>query len=290
MTSAGRENRMLPPGVEPDPKPYVELQNPIVVDRNVMRKSLLASMIEVVEHNSRLRERIALFEIGPIYLAGESEDGLPDELSRLVIALSGQRGEPDWLPALEGQFDYYDLKGVTDELLEGLHLGQPVAYQDTDYPMYHPGKCARITVGGRQVGVLGELHPAVHAQLELGAAPVLAAALDLDTLRALTPDRHDTAMVPNFPPVLEDLALIVAEDMPAAMVEDYIRQTGGADLADVRLFDVYRGDQIGAGKKSLAYALTYQAPDRTLTDNEVAKLRKKIVGRLEREVGAVLRA
>ena len=215
---------------------------------------------------------------------------LPDEEARLVIALTGQRAEADWLPGLEGVFDYYDLKGITDDLLAGLHLDQPVAYEAASYPMYHPGKCARITVGGRQVAVLGELHPAVYEQGDYGDHPVLAAAFDLDALRELTPQRHTASDVPVFPPVLEDLAFIVDDDLPAAQVEHYIRQTGGKELADVRLFDVYRGEQLGEGKKSLAYALTYQAPDRTLTDNDVAKLRKKIVGRLEREVGAVLRA
>jgi phenylalanyl-tRNA synthetase beta chain len=290
MTNAEREARALPPGVEPDPKPHVQLLNPIATDRDVMRKSLLASVLEVIETNARLRERIAIFEIGSIYLTGENEEGLPDEESRLVIALTGQRAEADWLPALEGQFDYYDLKGITDDLLAGLYLDQPVAYETASYPMYHPGKCARLTLGGRQVAVLGELHPEVHARHDFGDAPVLAAAFDLDTLRALTPERHSLEAVSAFPPVLEDLALIVDEGLPAAQVEGYIRQTGGAALAEVRLFDVYRGEQIGAGRKSLAYALTYQAPDRTLTDEEVAKLRKKIVGRLEREVGAVLRA
>ena len=112
---------MLPPDVTPDPKPYVELVNPITVDRNVMRKSLISSVLEVLERNANLRERLAVFEIGRIFI--QSENGpLPDELPRLVIALAGSRQDPDWLGADTGDMDFYDLKGVTDALLEALHL------------------------------------------------------------------------------------------------------------------------------------------------------------------------
>jgi phenylalanyl-tRNA synthetase beta chain len=106
----------------------------------------------------------------------------------------------------------------------------------------------------------------------------------------VVPDRFEAQPVPSYPPVLEDIALIVDEDIPAAKVEALIAQTGGKTVTDVALFDVYRGDQIGKGKKSLAYSLTYQVEDRTLTDEEVAKIRNKIVKRLEKELGAKLRS
>ncbi|HEY2980042.1 MAG TPA: hypothetical protein VGJ22_02580, partial [Anaerolineales bacterium] len=113
--------------------------------------------------------------------------------------------------------------------------------------------------------------------------------LDLAALRSAAP-AYGIEPVPDFPPVLEDIAVIVDESVPAARVEGLIRQTGGATLSAVRLFDVFRGEQIGAGKKSLAYSLTYQAPDKTLTDAEAAAIRNKIVKRLEQEVGAKLRS
>jgi phenylalanyl-tRNA synthetase beta chain len=130
----------------------------------------------------------------------------------------------------------------------------------------------------------------VHAQYDFSDAPVLGAFFYLDTLYEIAPVLHDVAPVSAYPPVLEDIALVVDASLPAAEVEAMIRQTGGKALTDVRLFDVYQGEQIGKGKKSLAYSLTYQAEDRTLTDKEVAKLRRKIVGRLEREMGAQLRS
>jgi phenylalanyl-tRNA synthetase beta chain len=121
-------------------------------------------------------------------------------------------------------------------------------------------------------------------------APVLAAEFDLDLLLSLIPALYQTSDLPTFPPVLEDLALVVDETVPAEKIESLIRQTGGKLLANVHLFDLFRSEQIGTGKKSLAYSLTYQAPDRTLKDDEIKQLRAKIIKRLEYEVSAKLRA
>jgi phenylalanyl-tRNA synthetase beta chain len=151
----------------------------------------------------------------------------------------------------------------------------------------HPGKAAEVKVSGKTVGVFGELHPLVKDRYELEDAPVLVAEFDLETLRDLK-SGYEVRTVPEVPPVLEDIALILDEGIPAAQVEALIRQTGGTVLTDVRLFDVYRGEQVGFGKKSLAYSLTYQA-EKTLTDKEAAAIRVKIVRRLERELGAKLR-
>jgi phenylalanyl-tRNA synthetase beta chain len=147
--------------------------------------------------------------------------------------------------------------------------------------------------GDKQIGVLGELHPKVRARYDWHSnfkAAVLAAEIDLDLLLDLIPPIYQTADVPTFPPVLEDLAFILDEAVPAEKVEALMRQTGGKLVADVKLFDVFRSEQIGGGKKSLAYNLTYQAPDRTLTDTEVTAARNKIIKRLEQELGAKLRS
>jgi phenylalanyl-tRNA synthetase beta chain len=144
-------------------------------------------------------------------------------------------------------------------------------------------------VGDKQVGVMGEIHPEVQDNYDFPESPVLGATIYLDTLKELIPPHYKVSAVSLYPPVLEDIALVVDEDIPADKVEGLIAQTGGQTVSEVRLFDVYRGEQIGAGKKSLAYNLTYQAEDRTLTDEEVAKVRDKIVKRLKREIGAKLR-
>ncbi len=301
FTTPEREARRLPPESPADDKEYVRLVNPISTDKAVMRHSVLASVLESAEHNARTRARLALFEIGPIFLPSEAggtpprhgtEEGLPDEFQRLSILLAGPRSLPDWQGSDGSRMDFYDLKGLVDGLLEGLHLPQ-VHYEPGTNPSFHPGKRARVLSGEKQVGVFGEIHPQVRERYDWPAAyagvPVLAADLDLDAILSLIPVLYDIAPVPEFPPVLEDLALVVDESLPAERVADLIRQTAGKVVRDVQLFDVYRGEKVGAGRKSLAYSLTYQASDRTLSDKDVAGIRTHILRRLEQVLGAKLR-
>ncbi len=184
--------------------------------------------------------------------------------------------------------DFYDLKGSVELLLSGLHLTD-VSFRPVDSVQFlHPGKAAEVLVNGQPVGMCGELHPLIKEKYELGDRPVLVGEFDLQKLQVAAAI-YEVVPVPEFPPVLEDIAVIVDEAIPASKVEGLIRQTGGKSVTEVRLFDVYHGEQIGSGKKSLAYSLTYQAPDKTMTDAEAAAIRTRIVKRLEQEVGAILR-
>jgi len=174
-------------------------------------------------------------------------------------------------------------------LLEALRI-RPVTFEPVDNAIHlHPGKAAQIRVDGRPAGVFGALHPTVKARYDFGETPVIAGELDLALLRSVAVS-YAIAPVPEYPAIFEDIAVIVDESLPAERVESLIRESGGEALSQVRLFDLYRGDQVGPGKKSLAYSLTYQAPDRTLTDAEAAGIRKRIVDRLEKELGAQLRS
>ncbi len=291
FTTPEREALRLRPDTPPVDKPHVRIINPIASDKAVLRQSVLTSLLDIAERNARFRERMAIFEIGPAFLASEEGD-LPDELQRLAILLAGPRALPNWQPADTQPMDFYDLKGILAALLDGLHIPD-VRYEAAEHPTFHPGKCARIVSGETQVGIFGELHPLVRQNYDwpvtYARTPILAADLNLDTLLAMIPPLYETVPPPAFPPVLEDLAFIVDEAIPAGQVEALIRQTGGRVVSEVRLFDVYRGDQVGAGKKSLAYSLTYQVPDKTLTDKDVAGIRTRIVRRLEQELGASLR-
>ena len=293
MTSAEREARLDPVGRPPDPQRYVRLANPSTSDRNVLRRSLLSSVLEIVEHNARLTRRLALFEIGPIFYPsaeGPSADGdLPQELPRLAIVLTGLRTLPAWQDANPALMDFYDLKGVLEALTARLYL-ENVHFEPAKHPSYHPGKCARILSGEQELGVFGELNPLVLDRFELPPTSLLAAELDLGVLMPLLPDRFQLQPVPAYPPALEDLALIVDEGLAADRVKEVIQQAGGKTVTEVELFDVYRGEQIGLGKKSLAYSLTYQAPDHTLTDQELVQMRQRIIRRLEQELGAHLRS
>jgi phenylalanyl-tRNA synthetase beta chain len=292
LTSPEREQRHYPDGRPPAGQPaYLRLANPIASDRTVLRQSLLASVLEIVERNARLYPRQALFEIGQVFLPvgdGSPSGELPLEPSRLVVVMTGPRADPGWQAGDRGDMDLYDLKGVLSALLEDLHV-QGVRYLPGEHASMHPGRCARILAGETPIGTFGELHPLVRGHYDFPETPILVAELDLAPLYSLVPERYDIVPVPAFPPVLEDLAITLDEGIPAEQVEAVIRQAGGKTLSGLRLFDVYRGEQIGAGKKSLAYSLTYQAPDRTLTDAEVAQIRGRIVRRLEEEIGAKLR-
>ncbi|MFN8499486.1 MAG: phenylalanine--tRNA ligase subunit beta [Anaerolineae bacterium] len=296
MTSPERE-AALHPGLSAaavGERPYLVVANPIRPDRAVMRHTLLASALETLANNARYRERIAIFEVAPVYLPLPGE-ALPQEPRRLVIALAGPRQPATWSGGSAEPFDFYDLKGVIDMLLGRMGLQGEWAPL-SDHPTFHPGRAARVSlVGGPPLGPAGELHPLVrdafNAQsgADLPSAPILLAELDLDAILArATMDVVHTPIL-NRPPAKIDLAVVVDEAVPQARVFEAIGAAGGELLRDVQLFDLYRGPQIGLGKKSLAYALVFQAADRTLTDAEVAALTQRIVDRLSRDLGATLR-
>ena len=287
LTSPEQEARRLPPGVSPDDHSYVEIANPISSERSVLRKSLLASVLEVLETNSRLHDRQAVFEIGPVFHASESGP-LPDELQRLALACSGPRELEHWQNRDRSSVNFYDMKGIVGSFLSSLGISEP-KYEPAQHPAFHPSKNAKVMYADRQLGVFGELQPQVQRQYDLRGASVQIATFNMDFLLDSVPERFDSLPVPAFPPVLEDIALIIDESVPAGSVESLILESGGKLLHRVSLFDIYRGEQIGPGKKSLAYRLVYQHPERTLTDAEVAKVRKNIVDRLTRDLGAKLR-
>jgi len=287
LTSPEKENRRLSLGTQTDGMPYFTLSNPISPDKSVLRHSLMASVLEIVERNANIRDRIAVFEIAPVFLSSE-ENELPDEIKRLVIAITGPRAYPDWGSADTDPMDFFDLKGIIEQTLKRMRIID-VKFEPTTYPGFHPGKCARVLVKENQIGVMGELHPQVVENYDLPETPVLVSIINLEKILSVTPRLFNITPIPKQPPVFEDIALIVDEQIPAVEVESLISQTGGKTVTSVRLFDIYRGEQIGTGKKSLAYSLTYQDPERTLTDKDAARIRNKIVKRLAYELGAKLR-
>jgi phenylalanyl-tRNA synthetase beta chain len=206
--------------------------------------------------------------------------------------MSGPRAPSSWSegghPSALSPIDFYDLKGVIEALVAGLHLPE-ASYVAAEHPTFHPGRVATLYVAGEEVGFVGELHPLVRAAFDLPDQPVLAAELDLERLLAGVPSRYVVQDVPRYPPVSEDLAVVVDEQIAAERVREVIVRAGGDLLRQVALFDLFRGGTVPAGAKSLAYRLTYQADDRTLTDSEVASVRAHIVKRLAHELGASLR-
>ncbi len=284
---------------------YARIENPISADRAALRQTLTANLIELALANLRYRPRVALFEIGPVFwwrgadepwLPREMADALPEdrerplplERRRLGIVIAGPRAEPGWQTSDATPMDFYDLKGILEALLAGLHLSD-AAFTPAHHAAFHPGRAATLKLGDAVIGVFGELHPAVREKFDLPPQAILSGEFDLDALLTRATTAFRVTSLSRFPAVTQDLALVMDDNVPAERVQTLMAQTGGTLLQSVVLFDVYRGDQIPAGKKSLAYTLTFQALDRTLTDDDAAKLRGKIAQRLQRELGAQVR-
>ncbi|MGH7226484.1 MAG: phenylalanine--tRNA ligase subunit beta, partial [Gemmataceae bacterium] len=294
LTTEQREKPLVDLGALTQPRSpseYVRLQNPISSEREVMRHSLLAGVFEVAAANLKHTDTVRLFEIGSVYLP-RPDKKLPDEPRRLALVLCGKRHPDSWQDGDGGSvphLDFFDLKGIIEAIVDDLHLTE-VEYRSLATPPLHPARAAEWIVAGRVIGWFGELHPKLVEVYDLSSlAPVLAAELDVEALQSSLPARHLYQPVPRFPAALRDVAVIVEESMPAERVAAEIRAAGGALLRDVYLFDLYRGESIPAGHKSLAYALTYQADDRTLTDSEVKKAHDKIMGRLKHVLKAQIR-
>lgn len=282
---------------------YVRLLNPISSERVVMRHSLLSGVLEAAANNLRHTDDVRLFEIGSVYVPHVGEK-LPDEPVRLALFMTGRRQPEFWretqAPAVpsplvgEGKggggmlLDFFDLKGVVETLVADLHLPE-ATYRPAKVEYLHPGQSAELFVSGRSVGCFGLMHPKTAEAYGLGSRPVLVGEFDLKAILAAIPERFIYTPVPRFPAALRDIAVIVDDAITGERLVAEIRAAGGALLRGVRLFDLYRGESIPAGQKSLAFALTYQADDRTLTDNEVNKAHKKIEDRLKHVLKAQVR-
>ena len=295
LTTPEAEARMSPEAG--DPPPYVRLANPSTLDRVVMRRSLLASVLEAAASNSRFEDRLALFEVGRVFPV-RAGDSLPEERQRAAVVLTGPRRSSHWQADADSDdcFDFLDVKGVVEALLDplGVDVEFTAPSEEESAAAFQPGRVAAVRLAGdpEPIGWLGEIHPAVAANFDLEPAPgqsVLAAELELDRILGHIPDSLKVDPVPVYPEVREDLALIVDEATPAAAVEAALLAAGKPLLCAVELFDVFRGAGVGEGSKSLAYHLTFRAPNRTLRDRDVKKLRRRILGQIATTVGATLR-
>ncbi len=274
---------------------YVTLRNPSSPDRAVMRRSILTGLLDAAAANRRYRERIALFEVGSVFHPAAGKD-LPDEPRHAGLVLLGPGTPGDWRSSGEAQdsvrpLDFYDGKGAVEVLLDT--LGVEATFAAGSHPSLHPGRTAAVHVGGEEgaalAGHVGELHPLVRERWALGDEPVVVAELDLDVLAQASGVVRPFVGFSTYPPVERDLAVVVDEATPAGDVERAIRSAGGPLLVHCALFDVYRGEQLPAGKKSLAFSLRFQAPNKTLEGKAVDGMRGRIVKTLESAVGAEIR-
>jgi phenylalanyl-tRNA synthetase beta chain len=277
-------------GQQGEDPPYVRIVNPSTQERSAMRRTLLAGVLECAARNHRLRPegRLALFELGLVFHP-EAGDGVqPRESLRLSIVLSGPVSEPTWRDPEPRQAGFHDLKGIVEALLAKLRVADAALAPAGGAP-FHPGIAAELCIGGRPAGALGQLHPAVRDAYGFEGRAVLAAELELEPWIEASREQHPYRPFSRFPAVRQDLALVVGEEVSADQVSSAIREAAGPLLASIRLFDVYHGKQVGEGKKSLAFELTYSADDRSLLEEEVNALRDAMLPELEKRLGAKIR-
>jgi phenylalanyl-tRNA synthetase beta chain len=282
LTAPGREAPLSPPAND-----YLQLVNPITSERHAMRHTVLSGVLECAAANLRHAATVQAFEIGLVFLPRAGQQ-LPDEPARLAIVMTGPRDVAHWNAPAGSEFDFYDLKGIVERLVADLHLPN-VSIRPAKPAHLHPGKAAELLLNGQSVGSFGELHPKAAAAFELGRRCVLVGEFDLAAILSAIPERFQFAPVPRFPAALRDVAVIVPEDTPAEKITAEIRAAGGELLGNLNLFDLYRGPSIPPGTKSLAFAIAYQAADRTLTDKEVDKAHRKIEDRLKHVLKASIR-
>lgn len=267
----------------------VALANPMSEDHALLRTTLVASLLDVAAHNAaRGAADLRLFERGAIYYA-DADDPLADERDHLAILLTGRTAPATWNDGSPPAADVFAAKGVLEALATRLRVDLTV--RAAEQPFLHPGRSGEIVLGDETVGWLGEIHPLVAQAWDLDAG---AAAFELD-LGAVLAVAVETALVEDyedltsFPAVRQDLAVVVDSAVPAADVVAAARDAGGKLLTGAGVFDVYEGEQVGAGKRSLALHLEFRAPDRTLTDEDADRARAKIVAALTEKLGAVPR-
>ena len=258
--------------LEPDSpmRRVVRIENPLSETQSILRPSILGSLLEAARLNTaRGMPELALFESGTVY---RGANVLADEHHALGVLVTGEA---------------FRVKGLLEAVLGALRVEHRV--EPGQWPFLHPGRSAAVVgADGGRLGFVGEVHPLVARAWEIERT-LAAFAIDVDKVAAAAPVVSEYADLTSFPALRQDIAVVVADDVPAARVLESVRRAGGKLLVGTRVFDVYAGDQIGAGRVSLALHLEFRAPDRTLTDEDVVPVRERIVAALQEELGGELR-
>lgn len=269
----------------------VELLNPLNAEQSIMRQSIIPGLLHSLSYNqSHGVKNVQLYETGRVFFAAEGKKK-PKEKERVAAVLAGAMGDPTWniTPA---PFDFFDGKGIVESLLRELATPKVrfKALSADEAPHLQPGRAAQVLSGGTVLGWVGEIHPLALEAFEADA-PVVAFELDLDGLVKTSQPARDYVDVPLFPAVTMDIALVVDEDVTNEKLMQVMRSAGGKLLSSIQLFDVYRdAERLGAGKKSMAYALEYRSPDKTLTTEEVNKQHERLIKKTCGATGAEVRS
>ncbi len=256
----------------------VTISNPLGEDFSVMRTTTLNGMLGSLSLNyNRRNPEASLFEIGKVYIPKALPlTELPEEKPVLTVGMYGK-------------LDFYDVKGIVEELTEVLGIGDKTEYSPiSNIPYMHPGRCAEVSIGEEKLGFLGEIHPKVCDNYEIGTKTYVAV-IYIDKLCENATFERTYKALPKFPAVSRDISMLVKDSVIVKDIENIIKEKGGKLVEKIQLFDVYKGKQIQDGFKSVAYNISFRAADRTLTDEEIAGPMKKILKELEEKLDAQLR-
>ena len=269
-----KENDMVLIPKDDKRRNMVTISNPLGEENSVMRTSMLSSIMKSLKINyTRRNSDVGIFEIGTVYIP--EGDVLPKETQ---IVATG----------MYGNCDFYDIKGITEQLIYDIGGSKLEFVPETNDPSFHPGRCAKVFAEGKEVGVIGQIHPEVAKNFKVGEE-VYSMMLDFEVLLSMYTNDRQYRSLPKFPATSRDIALILDKDINVGSIEKIIKGQNSAILESYKLFDVYEGEQVEAGKKSVAYSITFRAEDRTLTDAEVNEVMDKILKQLSEKLNAELR-
>lgn len=265
----------------------VKILNPLSEDQSVMRTSLVPSLLETVARNLAYRSSdLRLFELRPVFLPQQDGSTCKERLTLTAVAC-GRRQPEGWAQTAE-QVDFYDLKGVAEELLAGVYLPSVEYSVDQPEPYLHPGKSCRMLQSGKMLGSIGEMHPQVLAAFDIDQ-PVYLLEIDVENLISVAGEHNKFKPLSRFPDVIRDSALLLDESISAAQVMDIVTRTKIKSMENAVLFDLYTGKGIPQGKKSLAVRVRYRDLEKTLTEEEVVKAHNKLIKSICHQLGAEIR-
>jgi phenylalanyl-tRNA synthetase beta chain len=266
---------------------YIEIINPINEDFRIMRTSLLPSMLGNVKTNiNRNIKNIAIFEISRVFIDTGME--LPDEILKLGILLSGKANQKSWIGD-ERDFDFFDIKGILEGMEERFNVSPEMEARKREYSFFHPGISGCIALGNEETGIIGKVHPAIMEKMEIGQDAYYAE-INIDILNKNLKVSESYEKISPFPAIDIDIAVVVDENVRNKDLICEIKRSGSGILRSVRLFDIYRGEQIAKNRKSMAYSMSFREKSRTLKDSEVEIIVNRIIENLEKKFNAELRA
>ncbi|PFE03693.1 phenylalanine--tRNA ligase subunit beta [Bacillus cereus] len=283
LTSADKAKQYM---VEPNEQSPVNLALPMSEERSQLRLSLVPQLLEAVSYNNaRKNDSVALYEVGSIFLP-TAEGELPKEEQHLAGVMTGLALHHAW----QGEkkvVDFFVAKGVLEGLFDVLGVASSITYAPAKREGMHPGRTADILLDGEVIGFIGQLHPETQKQLDVKDTFVF----ELSLVKVFGADVEETyySAIPRFPSMTRDMAVVVAKEVKAGEMKQVIAEVGGELLKEVTLFDLYEGEKMEEGKKSLAFSMNYFDPERTLTDEEVTEAHNHVLTAVEEKFGAELR-